>query len=181
MSTTINFPDSPSVDDEYIYGDVTYKFDGTRWNIVDSTTSVTFETLDAIGDVGTGADQLAVGNDSRFTDTRTPTDDTVTLAKLESELKNIVAITTAIDWTAGIEFTKTMTGNTTFTDSNLVKGKVVVLYLTGDYSPTFPTYYDIMKGSETYDGTVSNTIIIHCIESSGGSEEVEYSISQKEV
>jgi len=63
----------------------------------------------------------------------------------------------------------------------LVKGKVVVLHITGDFSITFPAYWDIMKGSETYDGTITNTITVHCIESPSGSEEVEYSINQKEV
>jgi hypothetical protein len=180
MSTTINFPDSPSVDDTYNYGDVTYKFDGTRWYVVGAAISVTFETLDAVGDVGTGADQLAVGNDSRLSDNRTPLSNSVIWGKLANELKAIVALSgTAIDWDSGIEFTKTLAANTTFTDTDLVKGKVIVLHITGDYSITFPAYWDIMKGSETYDGTVANKIVCHCIESAGGSEEVEYSISQK--
>jgi len=31
MATSINFPDSPSVDDEYTYSGQTYVWDGTRW------------------------------------------------------------------------------------------------------------------------------------------------------
>ena len=34
MSTTINFPDSPSTGDTYAYGDVTYEYDGTRWYVI---------------------------------------------------------------------------------------------------------------------------------------------------
>jgi hypothetical protein len=32
MSTAINLPDNPNVNDIYVYGVVTFKFDGTRWN-----------------------------------------------------------------------------------------------------------------------------------------------------
>ena len=220
MGTSINFPDNPTIGDTYTYGDVTYKFDGTRWYVLTGsiTSEVTFENLNANGDVGTGAAQVAVGNDSRFSDTRTPTDDSVTAAKLassifgtaaglvcqgndsrlsntriptddsvtldklEDELKEVVTLSASeVDWMAAIEFAKTLIATTTITDANLVKGKVVVLHITGDFSITFPAYWDIMKGSETYDGTITNTITVHCIESASGSEEVEYYINQKEV
>lgn len=32
MATAINFPDTPTVNDEYTYGSITYKWDGTRWS-----------------------------------------------------------------------------------------------------------------------------------------------------
>jgi len=128
---------------------------------------------------GTAASTVCQGNDSRLSDNRTPTDNSITLVKLNAELKSIIALTgTAIDWDSGIEFTKTMTANTTFTDTDLVKGKVIVLWLTGDYSPTFPSYWDIEKGSETYDGTVMNKIVLHCKED--GTDEVWYYITQPE-
>jgi len=144
MATSINLPDNPVLNEPYVYGSITYKWNGTQWFVYE------INYVDY--------DELSVG------------------------LKAIVALTAAeIDWNLGIEFTKTLTGTTTLTDANLVKGKVIVLYITGDYSITFPSYYDIMKGSETYDGTVQNTITVHCVESASGSEEVEYSINQKDV
>ena len=131
---------------------------------------------------GTAAGLVCQGNDSRLSNTRIPTDDSVTLDKLEDELKEVVTLSASeVDWMAAIEFAKTLVATTTLTDANLVKGKVVVLHITGDFSITFPAYWDIMKGSETYDGTITNTITVHCIESASGSEEVEYYINQKEV
>ncbi len=142
--SAINFPDTPSLGDTYVYGDVTYKYDGTRWYVLEIN---------------------YVGYD-----------------ELDIDLKAIVALSALeIDWKLAIEFTKTITANSIFTDAHLVKGKVIVLHLTGDYSPSFPAYWDIMKGSETYDGTVNNRITIHCTESASGSEEVLYSINQKDV
>ena len=31
MATSIDFPNTPTVDDEYTYGNITYVWDGTRW------------------------------------------------------------------------------------------------------------------------------------------------------
>jgi hypothetical protein len=144
MATTINFPDSPALNDTYAYGSITYKWNGTQWFVYE------INYVDY--------DELSVA------------------------LKAIVALAgTEIDWDLGIEFTKTLTGTTTLTDTHLVKGKVIVLHITGDYSITFPAYWDIMKSSEIFSGNISNTIIVHCVESESGSEEVEYSINQKDV
>jgi hypothetical protein len=33
MATTINFPSSPAINTTYAYGNVTYKYNGTRWYI----------------------------------------------------------------------------------------------------------------------------------------------------
>ena len=106
----------------------------------------------------------------------------VSYDELGIDLKAKVALPALeIDWEAGVEFTKTIAATSTFTDANLVENKLILLHLTGDYSPSFPAYWDIMKGSEDYDGTVNNRITIHCIESASGSEEVLYSINQKDV
>lgn len=32
MATTINFPSSPAIGNTYVYGNVTYSFNGTRWH-----------------------------------------------------------------------------------------------------------------------------------------------------
>ena len=142
--SAINFPNTPSLGDTYVYGDVTYKFDGTRWYVLEINY--------------VGYDELGV------------------------ELKAKVALSALeIDWETGIEFTKTIAATSTFTDANLVENKVIVLHLTGNYSPSFPEYWDILKGSEIYDGTVINRITIHCIESASGSEDVLYSINQRDV
>lgn len=129
-----------------------------------------------------GLNDVVRTNDARLINERTPTDTSVTLAKLSAQLKAKVAIAgTSISWQAAAEFTKTLTANTTFTDSGLYEGKVIVIHLTGNFSPSFPAYWDVMKGSQDYDGTVMNKIVAHCINADAGSEEVEYFINQKDV
>jgi hypothetical protein len=173
----------------------------------------TFEVLDANGVVGTGSNQVAVGNhnhsgtyepaftkntafnknfgsasgtvtegnDSRLSDTRTPTDSSVTYAKIAGSLKDRVAEAgTAIDWDDGQIHTKTLTANTTFSFNNLREGKVISLILTGNYTITWPGYMDadhLISGE--YDGTTENYIQIHCTNDASGSEEVWWAINTK--
>lgn len=112
--------------------------------------------------------------------TYTPTDGSVTKDKLHNSLKAINAMAgVAIDWAAGTELTKTLTANTTFTESNLTAQKVIVLWLTGNYSISWPAaYYKKEKGSENYDGTVMNKVVMHCKNATAGSQEVWYYITQ---
>ena len=104
----------------------------------------------------------------------------VGLTALKAELKARVDMGTgtAINWSLGISFIHdTLTGNITFTDSNLPTGtdsKCISLDLDGDFAITWPTYY-VHKGG-VYDGTVMNRIIIDCVNGTGSSEEVYYQI-----
>ena len=82
-----------------------------------------------------------------------------------------------IDWSLGGLFTKTISGNSTFTFSNLQLNKVVVLVLTGNFTVTLPAYCRVISG--TYDGTVDNYIQFHCTNATASSEEVWVSISQE--
>ena len=142
--------------------------------------------FDNIVDLGAAITALGLtdvvrDNDGRLTDDRSPSDSSVTLTKLAAMLKAKVALSGAqINWLSGAEFTKNMTANTTFTDSNLYAGKVIVIHLTGNYSPSFPAYWDVMKGSREYSGYVKNKIVAHCINADAGTQEVEYFISQKD-
>lgn len=83
---------------------------------------------------------------------------------------------TVIDWSLKTEFTKTVTSPTTFTETNIVQNKVIVLWITGNYSITWPSSWNVEKGSEDYDGTVMNKIVAHCKED--GTDEVWYYITQ---
>jgi len=86
-------------------------------------------------------------------------------------------IGTAIDWKATDVGSKTMAANTTFTDTNLIKGNIIIFRLTGNYAPSFPTYWKDMTGSLDFDGTVVCKIVAECIESASGSELVEYYVT----
>lgn len=67
-----------------------------------------------------------------------------------------------LDMMAADIFTKTITTATTFTVSNPVAGRDLLLVLTGNYAATLPgTKID---GSKDYDGTVNNYILMTCID-----------------
>jgi hypothetical protein len=71
----------------------------------------------------------------------------------------------AIDWSLGNHFYKTMTANTTFTFSNLTQGQQIYFALQGAFTPTFPTGVDVAKVA-SYDGGYINTFRILCNDSS---------------
>lgn len=87
---------------------------------------------------------------------------------------------TALDWNAYKVFEFTLIGNTTITDSKLPTGtatKVIEMVITGDYTLTFPAYYEALPSNDTYDGTVRNHIIISCINGTENNEDVIYSLT----
>jgi hypothetical protein len=115
--------------------------------------------------------------DSRLSDARTPADSSVTYAKLATSLTSRQAVSTsAINWSLGGVYTKTLTAATTFTFSNLQLNKTITLVVSGNYTITLPAYCKKISG--TYDGTVTNYIQFHCTNATGGSEEVWYTISK---
>jgi hypothetical protein len=61
-----------------------------------------------------------------------------------------------------------MTGDTTFSDINLptsgTNTKVITIYMTGNYTPTFPTNWTT-NTIGTYDGTVMNQLVVEYIKS----------------
>lgn len=89
--------------------------------------------------------------------------DIITHAKLGAEFTTTGAVTTALDFGANQVFTKTMSGDTTFTYSNVGIGMVKDFILTGSHTPTFPSGTKTVAG--TYDGSVSNLIQIVAIAS----------------
>jgi len=157
MATTINFPDNPSIDDTYVYQDVTYKFDGTRWFVF----SVSLVDWDDVSNKPTAFP---------------PTDNSVNTDKLDVRYKNEIAMP-ALDvvFSSGQVFRKTLLTNSTLTFSNLHIG-VKDLEITGDFILGLPTWLDIVFGE--YDGTVVNLIEVK-ITSIGSVTEVGWcSISQ---
>jgi len=83
---------------------------------------------------------------------------------LGTALKGRLALSgTAVDWSTGAIFYKTLTANTTFTFSGLdnALNKVITLLISGNYTLALPTNVNIISGE--YDGTVDNYIQIHCV------------------
>ena len=104
-------------------------------------------------------------------------DDAVSYDKLGSEFTTAAAIAASdVDFSTAQVFTKTLTGATTLTFSNVSTGMVKDLVITGDFALTLPASVKVISG--TYDGTVSNLIQIA---STNGSTEQWASISQQAV
>jgi len=84
-------------------------------------------------------------------------------------LENATVTTTQVlDYSLYEMFNFTMTGDTTFSESNLPtsgsNGKVILINMTGDFSPTYPTNWST-NISGVYDGTVNNTIVVWYVKS----------------
>lgn len=74
---------------------------------------------------------------------------------------------------------QTMTADTTFSDTGLkVDGVTRDLYITGDWAPTFPAYWNADQDSQTYDGTKIFRLTWDVLNASGGSEDVRYFLKQ---
>lgn len=81
---------------------------------------------------------------------------------------------TELDWSDMTIRNKTLTADETWTFSNLMAGKAITVYMTGNYNFTLPTYCTKIAG--IYDGSLNNLIIFHCINDASGSELVYYQI-----
>ena len=104
-------------------------------------------------------------------------DDAVSYDKLGSEFTTAAAIAASdVDFSTAQVFTKTLTGATTLTFSNVSTGMVKDLVITGDFTLTLPASVKVISG--TYDGTVSNLIQIV---STNGPTEQWATISQQAV
>ena len=103
--------------------------------------------------------------------------DAVSYDKLGSEFTTAAAIAASdVDFSTAQVFTKTLTGATTLTFSNVQTGMVKDLVITGDFTLTLPASVKVISG--TYDGTVSN--LIQIVATNGATEQWA-SISQEAV
>jgi len=140
-------------------------------------------TLDTLNELA-----AALGNDANFATTMT----NALANKLNRNFDNISSVVgaltalnvegsavlagTDIDWSGKPIRTKTLTGATTFTFSNLIINKTITLRVTGAFTLILPTSVSMVSG--TYDGTKINLIQLLCVDSA--TPEIWCSISQKQ-
>ena len=111
----------------------------------------------------TGATSLTIAND------------VISYAKMADEFTTSAVISASdVDFSSAQVFTKTLSGATTLTFSNVSTGMVKDLVITGDFTLSLPASVKTISG--TYDGTVSNLIQIV---STNGATEQWASISQE--
>ena len=104
-------------------------------------------------------------------------DDAVSYDKLGSEFTTAAALSASdVDFSSAQVFTKTISGDTALTFSNVQTGMVKDLVITGTGTLTLPASVKVISG--TYDGTVSNLIQIA---STNGATEQWATISKQEV
>ena len=84
------------------------------------------------------------------------------------EVDNSVSSSKDIDWSSYETFDYVVTGDTTFSESNLptigTNTKVITIYLTGDFVPTWPSNWE-NNLTGNYDGLVLNQIVVEYISS----------------
>ena len=100
-------------------------------------------------------------------------------ASLIARVTANVVTSYAIDRDLGVAFELTMTGATTFTDSNLETGTDtgdILIILDGNFVPTFPAYWEVTPTSDSYDGSVRNLLTVSTINGTGASEDVLYQL-----
>lgn len=140
------------------------------------------------GDATSGDASLAVGAGTGITvnaddiqiadggvDTLQLADDGVSYDKMGAEFTTAAVISASdVDFSSAQVFTKTLSGNTTLTFSNVSTGMVKDLVITGAYTLALPASVKTITG--TYDGSVGNLIQIV---STNGATEQWASISQE--
>ena len=140
--------------------------DNSNNNAVNTLYSSLVSNATHTGEV-TGATSLTIASD------------VVDLDNLANEQKARVVLSTAnIDWSLGTDFTKTLAANWTITETNLPTGtdtKCIVVYVTGAFTITPPAYWK-KHGTGAYDGAKINMFVIDCLNGTGASEDVKYTI-----
>ena len=91
--------------------------------------------------------------------------DVISYAKLGAEFTTTGAVTTALNFGANQVFTKTMSGDTTFTYSGVEIGMVKDFILSGNHTPTFPSGTKTIAG--TYSGSATANFIQIVAQASG--------------
>ena len=114
-------------------------------------------------------------NDSRLSDTRVPTNATVTYSKVGIDLASSGTVTSSIDLSSKSIGYITLSGNTAFSFSNYQLGKTYILIVTANgYTPSFATLarHVFVNGNETLDTVGVFYIYLTCIDATTGSEKL---------
>jgi hypothetical protein len=147
----------------------------------DSDNDGSVNSADKIKGIDAAANETFYGKDNNgnagfygFNSTHSHKEEEITGTRLTTN----VLSTYTIDWNTASVFDLTMLADTTFSFSNLPTGtdtKIITIYLTGNYTPTFPTEATEESG-DTYDGTINNRVTIDCVNGNQGTEKIFFHI-----
>ncbi len=135
-------------------------------------------TLALSGDVSVSAGAVTIANDavenamiaSGAVGSTEIAADAVSYAKLGAEFTTAAALSgTDVDWSTAQTFTKTLSGDTTLTFSNVSTGMQINLVISGNHNLTLPSSVKELTNASTYDGTGENLISI--VSTNGATEQ----------
>jgi hypothetical protein len=124
---------------------------------------------------GSAAGTACQGNDSRLADLRTPTDTSVTYAKVAAALKQKGTVTSAVNLSANGIGEITLTANTAFTFSGYELNKSYLLKITPNgFTPSWATgaRHIPIDGNAAFATTGVFYVSFTCIDATSGSEKL---------
>jgi len=120
-----------------------------EWAAVPSPPSDGSAATASLRTLGTGAAQACAGNDSRLSNTRTPTDGSVTLAKVSSTIKDAAA-TTASMRTLGVGANQACAGNDSRLMNDAAIAQMIFSYAVGNVLETSSSTVTEHWGTTSY-------------------------------
>lgn len=125
------------------------------------------------GSITAGGQAVVTTNDSRLTDQRTPSDGSVTYAKLSNTLKQSATVTSSIDLSANAIGKITLSADTAFSFSGYELNKTYMLIVTANgFTPSFATSarHVLVEGNATLGTSGVFYISLTCIDTTASAE-----------
>lgn len=159
--TLINFPDNPVLNDTHPYGDVVFRFDGTRWTLNGATEFALLENNIWIGDENGRASMV---------------DFLVGYAQVKDELKTYATLVNGnVDLAANGGGNITLAADTAFTFSNFQLNKSYLLTITANgFTPSFTdgTKHLAVEGNAEFDNASTFYVLLICKDSTADAEKL---------
>jgi hypothetical protein len=158
--TNINFPDNPSLNDTYLYGDVTFKFDGTHWYVLGASTLTLSQGKVLIGDANSKAVEREFS---------------IQYADVNSKLKSKSTVTSTVNLSASGIGEITLAANTAFVFSSYELNKEYLLIITPNgFIPSFLTAarHIMLDGSAEFDDATTVYVSLRCIDATASAEKL---------
>jgi len=124
---------------------------------------------------GSTSTTACVGNDSRLSDTRTPTDTSVTYTKVANALKTAATVTSTVDLSANGIGNITLSANTAFTFTGYELNKTYMLVITANgFTPSWAVgaRHIPVTGNESFGTTGVYYVSLTCIDATASSEKL---------
>lgn len=157
-------------------GTISSAVSGTDYEVpLTFSTGLTRTTNSITVNYGTTTATACSGNDSRLSDSRTPTDNSVTYTKVDETLKTAATVTSSVDLSANGIGNITLSANTAFSFSNYELNKTYMLVITANgFTPSFATAarHVLVEGNAVFSTTGVFYVGLTCIDATTSSEKL---------